>query len=92
MTADVSRLDVPLPEVEAEAERLWEERERRVVALHFRQAAAHTHSPSDQIAFQLDAWLVTHPKACATADDYPGWAEEFAAIKAAHSSTPEVAS
>jgi hypothetical protein len=75
VTTDIARLDVPT-----------EVLERRVAAWHFEQAAAKTHSPSDQIAFRLDAWLVTHPTACATSADYPGWAEQFAAIKAAHSS------
>jgi hypothetical protein len=75
VTTDLSRLDVPT-----------EELEQRITALQFEQAAAKTHSPSEQIAYRLDAWLVTHPTACATGDDYPGWAEQFAAIKAAHSS------
>jgi propanediol dehydratase small subunit len=75
MTADLSRLDVQLPVLEAE-----------LTAAQFERAAEHTHSPSDQIAFHLDAWLVTHPDACATSADYPGWAEQFAAIKTAHSS------
>jgi hypothetical protein len=60
-----------------------------VAALSFEEAAARTHSPSDQIAFHLDAWLVEHPEACATAADYPGWADEFAAIKAAHTTPVE---
>ena len=76
MTVDISRLDVPLPVVEASA--------------CFLAAAARTASPSEQIAYHLDAWLITHPKACATDADYPGWGAQFAAIKAAHS-TPQVA-
>ncbi|MFD9463529.1 hypothetical protein [Streptomyces sp. NPDC060027] len=44
------------------------------------EAAAHTASPSDRIAYALDAWLVTHPNApLATAADYPAWAAEMAA-------------
>ncbi|MFJ5973574.1 hypothetical protein [Streptomyces sp. NPDC093060] len=82
MTADISALDVPLPVVEAEAERLWQERDRRIAALHFRQAAEHTNSPSDRIAFSHDAWLITHPEACATDRDYPGFAEWVAAREA----------
>ncbi|MEU9310925.1 hypothetical protein [Streptomyces sp. NPDC048256] len=85
----IAALNMPLDDVAAEAERMWAERDRRVAALHFEQAAARTASPSDQIAFHLDAWLVKHPDACATADDYPDWPAQFAAIKAAHSSTPE---
>ena len=83
MTTDLSRLDVPLPAVEAEAERLWQERDRRVGALAFRQAAERTHSPSDRIAFSHDAWLITHPEACATEADYPEWAAQFAAAQEA---------
>jgi hypothetical protein len=75
VTADIARLDVPT-----------EELEQRITAIQFEQAAAKTHSPSDQIALRLAAWLETHPTACATGADYPGWAEQFAAIKKAHSS------
>ncbi|MFF1544142.1 hypothetical protein [Streptomyces sp. NPDC058291] len=78
MTTDLSRLDTPLPVVEAD-----------VAAAQFEWAAAHTASPSEQIAYRLDAWLVKHPDACATADDYPDWPAQFAAIKAAHSSPQE---
>jgi hypothetical protein len=83
--------DVPLDDVAAEAERMWAERDRRVAALHFEQAAARTASPSEQIAYHLDAWLVKHPEdvRAATAEAYPDWPAQFAAIKAAHSSTPE---
>lgn len=76
----IAAADVPLPVLEAE-----------LAAAAFEQAAARTASPSDQIAFRLDAWLVTHPTACATSADYPDWPAQFAAIKAAHS-TPEAAS
>lgn len=63
---DIAALDVPLPVVEAE--------------ICFLQAAERTHSPSDRIAFALDAWLVTHPKAPVSRDaDYDGWSEWIAA-------------
>ncbi|MDF2707046.1 MAG: hypothetical protein K0R62_2698 [Nonomuraea muscovyensis] len=78
MTADVSRMDVPLPVLEAE-----------LAAASFEQAATRTASPSEQIAYRLDAWLVTHPDVCATAADYPDWPAQFAAIKAAHSTPQE---
>lgn len=69
MTVDMTRMDVPLPVVEAEAA--------------FLQAAERTCSPSDRIAFRLDAWLVTHPKAPVSRDaDYEGWAEWIAARQA----------
>ncbi|MFC9285682.1 hypothetical protein [Streptomyces sp. NPDC057052] len=72
---DISRLDVPTDVLE-----------QRVAAAHFEQAAARTSSPSEQIAYRLDAWLVTHPDVCATAEQYPDWPAQFAAIKKAHSS------
>jgi hypothetical protein len=51
-------------------------------------AAAHTHSPSDRIAYAHDAWLLSHPDgACATDDDYPGFAEYIAAREAANRKT-----
>jgi hypothetical protein len=80
MTVDLSRLDIPLPVGEAD-----------IAAAQFERAAALTASPSEQIAYRLDVWLVTHPDACATAADYPDWPAQFAAIKAAHSSTPKEA-
>lgn len=82
MTVDLPRPTAPLPVVEAEAERLWAERDRRIAAVHFRQAAERTNSPSDRIAFSHDAWLVTHPEACATEADYPDFAEWVAAREA----------
>ncbi|MEU2924144.1 hypothetical protein ABZ636_03655 [Streptomyces sp. NPDC007251] len=64
MTVDLSRLDVPLPTVEAEA--------------CFLAAAARTHSPSDRLACLLDIRLEQHPELLATEADYPEWAAEFA--------------
>ena len=71
MTVDLSRLDVPLAVVEAQT--------AAVATLH--DAAAHTHSPSDRLAYALDEWLVTHPDApIATDDSYPGWADHIASL------------
>ncbi|MFF0736807.1 hypothetical protein ACFYVK_35000 [Streptomyces chartreusis] len=87
MTASVkpiAALDVPLSAVEAEAERIWAERERRVAALYFRQAATRTASPSDRIAFALDAHLIREQVPVSTDADYPGWAEHIAALQAAN--------
>jgi hypothetical protein len=43
-------------------------------------AADRSNSPSDQIAYHLDEWLVTHPDAKVTQlADYPAWAAEMAA-------------
>lgn len=37
-------------------------------------ARAHTSSPSDQLAYAMDAWLVTHHDApLSTNADYPNW-------------------
>ena len=74
----IAALDVPLPEVEADA--------------FFRQAAEHTDSPSDRLAFYLDAQLVHHPELLATDKDYPGFAEWIAAREADNRRTREAAS
>lgn len=34
---------------------------------------AATHSPSDALAYRLDAVLVAHPEWCSTDADYPDW-------------------
>lgn len=37
-------------------------------------AMAKTHSPSDRIAWSLDAYLMQHPEVHVSTDaDYPGW-------------------
>lgn len=61
MTArDLERLDVPAEQLTAEATLL--------------AALAATNSPSDQLAYRLDLWLVSHPDAPVSRDtDYPGW-------------------
>lgn len=61
MTArDIVRLDVPAEQLAAEATLL--------------AALAATHSPSDQLAYRLDLWLVSHPDAPVSRDtDYPNW-------------------
>lgn len=70
VAARMDRMDVPLADVEADA--------------FFRQAAKRTHSPSDRLAFYLDAQLVHHPELLATDKDYPGWAEHIAALQTAN--------
>lgn len=86
----VREVDVPLDDRAAEAQRIWAERERRVAALHFEQAADRATDPSEQIAYRLDAWLVKHPDDVrAAAAAYPDWPAQFAAIKAAHSAPQE---
>lgn len=82
MTTDLSRLDVPWSEVEAEAARLWAERDRRVAALRFRQAAGRTTDAKEQLVYRLDAKLVRHPELLATDDSYPGFAAWVAAREA----------
>ncbi|MFF9240048.1 hypothetical protein ACF1AL_14610 [Streptomyces sp. NPDC014801] len=78
MTRRIADLDVPLPTLE-----------QQIAAASFEQAAARTHSPSKQIAYRLDAWLITHPGACATDQDYPGWAEHIAQLQAANQTRTE---
>jgi hypothetical protein len=49
--------------------------------LTLRIAAARTHSPSDHLAYDLDAWLIQHPEAPVSTDaDYPHWAAALAAL------------
>lgn len=68
MTVDLSRLDVPLPVVEADAA--------------FLAAAARATSPKDQLVYALDAKLL-HPAVPLSVDaDYPGFAEWVAARQA----------
>jgi hypothetical protein len=47
--------------------------ERQNAARSFLEAREHTASPSEQIAYALDARLVLHPGAVATEKDYPDW-------------------
>jgi hypothetical protein len=57
------------------------QRNARILA----EAAEHSHSPSDRLAYQLDAWLVRHPDApVAQISDYPAWAAEMAARETAN--------
>ncbi|MEU9611808.1 hypothetical protein AB0D56_09685 [Streptomyces sp. NPDC048209] len=37
-----------------------------------------THSQSDRIAYANDLCLLDHPEACASTEDYPGFADEVA--------------
>lgn len=41
-------------------------------------AFAASHSPSDRIAYRLDAELLAHPELCSTAADYPDWTPDGA--------------
>ncbi|MFI7890958.1 hypothetical protein ACIFUY_06795 [Streptomyces sp. CACIS-1.16CA] len=60
--AGIERLDVPLADVELQ-----------IACETTRKALARTHSPSDRIAYANDLFLLTHPEACSTAADYPGF-------------------
>ncbi|MGQ4343501.1 hypothetical protein [Streptomyces sp. SAS_275] len=67
MTRPIADLDVPLETVERLVAR---QRACQLLA----DAAKHTHSPSDRIAYALDEWLITHPDApISTLADYPTW-------------------
>ena len=70
MTVDLSRLDVPLADVEAEA--------------CFLAAAARTTDPSDRLVYLLDAKLQHPTVPLSVDDDYPGFAEWVAARQAAN--------
>lgn len=71
MTRPISDLDVPLAVVEAQI----------AAVATLVDAAAHSHSPSDRLAYAMDQWLVTHPDAAVSTDkDFPGWAERIASL------------
>ena len=70
MTRPISALDVPAERVAAQASAC------RLLA----DAAAHTASPSDRLAYALDQRLITHPEIHLADDgDYPAWAIALAA-------------
>ncbi|MEV6547914.1 hypothetical protein AB0M57_04295 [Streptomyces sp. NPDC051597] len=69
-TNPITRLDRPLADLEADMKALVA---RQQACQVLAEAAAHTLSPSDRLAYAMDAWLLTHPEACSTADDYPNW-------------------
>ncbi|WP_263165458.1 hypothetical protein [Streptomyces sp. SCSIO ZS0520] len=67
-TRPISDLDVPAAQVSALA--------------ILSDAAARSHSPSDRLAYALDAFLVTHPDApVSTVADYPEWAAALGATE-----------
>jgi hypothetical protein len=67
----IERADVPLSTLAADLKRLVA-RQRACQLLA--DAADHSNSPSDRIAYALDAWLITHPEApVSTLADYPNW-------------------
>ncbi|MDH6448267.1 hypothetical protein M2155_000675 [Streptomyces sp. SAI-119] len=66
----LAALDTPLPVVVAQL--------TAVATLD--AACVRTKSPSDQLAYRLDGYLVTHPDAPVSVDrDYPQWAAALAA-------------
>jgi hypothetical protein len=78
----ITRADVPLSTLAADMKQLVaRQRACRLLA----DAANRSKSPSDRIAYALDAWLVTHPDAKVTQlADYPAWAAEMAARETAN--------
>ena len=64
MTVDLSRLDVPVADIEAEA--------------CYLNAAARTNSPSDKLACYLDIKLQHPAVPLSTEADYPEWAAQLA--------------
>jgi hypothetical protein len=66
----IAAVDVPLRVLEAQL--------AAVATLD--AACGRTKSPSDQLAYRLDGYLVTHPDAPVSVDrDYPAWAAALAA-------------
>lgn len=76
----IAALDMPHETVAAEA-----------ACLVLRQAATKTNSPSDQLAYANDQYLITHPKACSRDEDYPGWADHVAKLEAQNALHRQVA-
>jgi hypothetical protein len=71
----LAAVDTPLPVVEAQL--------AAVATLD--AACVRTKSPSDQLAYRLDGYLVTHPDAPVSVDrDYPAWAAALAAQPTYH--------
>lgn len=80
MTRPISDLDVSVPTLRERMAADVRATVARQRAQTLTDAAAHSHSPSDRIAYALDAWLITHSNApVATLADYPAWAAEMAA-------------
>jgi hypothetical protein len=53
---------------------LVERQKQQQEARAFLEAREHTLSPSDRIAYALDARMLLHPgQPVSTNDDYPGW-------------------
>lgn len=79
-TRPIRDLDVPLPTLRQQVAAIVAgQRNAQILA----DAAKHTHSASDHLAYDLDAWLVRHPEAPLSKDaDFPGWAEYIAAREA----------
>jgi hypothetical protein len=73
----IEQADVPLATLQQQvAAIVTGQRNAQLLA----EAADRTASPSDRIAYQLDAWLVRHPNApVAQVADYPAWAAEMTA-------------
>lgn len=66
---NIADLDRPLAQVEADAKRL----NKKTPAEVLRKAMAKTASESDRIAYANDLYLLAHPEACSSDDDYPDW-------------------
>lgn len=70
----IERADVPLSTLRERMAADVRATVARQRAQTLTDAAKHSHSPSDRIAYALDAWLITHPEApVSTIDDYPDW-------------------
>ena len=74
MTADIERLDVPLPALIAEVEAASVRRN----ALFAAGAAAEQRHQCDQADAAFALLPCPHPELCSTEADYPEWAAELA--------------
>lgn len=79
MTVDLSRLDVPTPELEAQIAH-----RQAVYTLLIARAQAPLDHESDRIAYALDVRLIETDADVATDQDYPEWAAQLAAQPTYH--------
>lgn len=73
MTVDISRLDVPLADVEAHMAE-----QKAIACLLAARVTASAWCESDRIAYALDVRLIETHAAVARDEDYPEWAAQLA--------------
>lgn len=79
MTVDISRLDVPLADVEAHMAE-----QKAIACLLAARVTAPAWCESDRIAYALDVRLIETHATVASDADYPEWAARLAAQDTYH--------